>query len=159
MERGILRQQKHKRGWGEGWNLSGQMEIRWCQQKKDYFICKTFYINLMVTICYKSRAEIWNKKEETEKDIMQNQQTKMADRSTRKRKYRAARKERMLVLCSVTQSCPTPCDPTDWSPLGSSVWGILQARILEWVAIFHFSIITLNVNDRNSPNTHDGWME
>ena len=33
------------------------------------------------------------------------------------------------------QSCPTLCDPTDGSPLGSSVPGILQARILEWLAI------------------------
>ena len=33
------------------------------------------------------------------------------------------------------QSCPTLCDPIDSSPLGSSVSGILQARILEWVAI------------------------
>jgi len=31
--------------------------------------------------------------------------------------------------------CPTLCDPIDGSPLGSSVPGILQARILEWVAI------------------------
>ena len=35
----------------------------------------------------------------------------------------------------VTQSCPTLCDPMDCSPPGSSVRGILQARILEWVAI------------------------
>ena len=33
------------------------------------------------------------------------------------------------------QSCPTLCDPTDSSPPGSAVPGILQARILEWVAI------------------------
>ena len=33
------------------------------------------------------------------------------------------------------QSCPTPCDPTDSSPPGSPVPGILQARTLEWVAI------------------------
>ena len=33
------------------------------------------------------------------------------------------------------QSCPTLCDPIDGSPLGSYVPGILQARILEWVAI------------------------
>ena len=33
------------------------------------------------------------------------------------------------------QSCPTLCDPIDGSPLGSSVPGSLQARILEWVAI------------------------
>ena len=36
---------------------------------------------------------------------------------------------------SVTQSCPTLCDPKDGSPPGSPVPGILQARILEWVAI------------------------
>ena len=30
------------------------------------------------------------------------------------------------------QSCPTLCDPVDGSPLGSSVPGILQARILAW---------------------------
>ena len=39
----------------------------------------------------------------------------------------------LLVL--VTQSCPTLCDPMDCSPPGSAVHGILQARILEWVAI------------------------
>ena len=35
----------------------------------------------------------------------------------------------------VTQSCPTLCDPTDCSPPGFSVHGILQARILECIAI------------------------
>ena len=35
----------------------------------------------------------------------------------------------------VAQSCLTLCDPMDCSPLDSSVCGILQARILEWVAI------------------------
>ena len=33
------------------------------------------------------------------------------------------------------QSCPTLCDPVDGSPSGSTVPGILQARILEWGAI------------------------
>ena len=33
------------------------------------------------------------------------------------------------------QSCPTLCNPIDGSPRGSSVPGILQARILKWVAI------------------------
>ena len=33
------------------------------------------------------------------------------------------------------QSCPTLCDPIDGSPPGSPIPGILQARILEWVAI------------------------
>ena len=35
----------------------------------------------------------------------------------------------------VAQSCPTLCDPTDCGPPGSSVRGILQARILEWAAM------------------------
>ena len=35
----------------------------------------------------------------------------------------------------VAQSCPTLCDPVDCSPLGSSVHGILQAGIVEWVAM------------------------
>ena len=38
-----------------------------------------------------------------------------------------------LLLCA--QSCPTLCNPVDCSPPGSSVHGILQARMLEWVAI------------------------
>ena len=33
------------------------------------------------------------------------------------------------------QSCPTLCDPTEGSPPGSPVPGILQARTPEWVAI------------------------
>ena len=39
----------------------------------------------------------------------------------------------MCVL--VAQSCPTLCGPMDCSLPGSSVHGILQARILEWIAI------------------------
>ena len=35
----------------------------------------------------------------------------------------------------VAQSCPTLYNPMDCSPPGSSVHGILQARILEWAAI------------------------
>ena len=35
----------------------------------------------------------------------------------------------------VTPLCSTLCDPVDHSPPGSSVHGILQARILEWVAL------------------------
>ena len=39
------------------------------------------------------------------------------------------------VGAPLLQSCLTLCNPMDCSPLGSSVHGILQARILEWVAI------------------------
>ena len=41
-----------------------------------------------------------------------------------------------VCLSLVTKSWPILCDPMDCSPPGSSVHGILQARILEWVAIF-----------------------
>ena len=47
-----------------------------------------------------------------------------------------------VTICSdfaaaakLLQSCPTLCDPTDGSPPGSAIPGILQARTLEWVAI------------------------
>ena len=42
------------------------------------------------------------------------------------------------IACAVflvAQLCPTLCDPMDCSPPGSSVHGILQARILEWAAV------------------------
>ena len=48
----------------------------------------------------------------------------------------------------VAQSCPTPSDPMDCSPPGSSVHGIFQARVLEWGAIafsdllFRFQLIS-----------------
>ena len=35
----------------------------------------------------------------------------------------------------VTQSCPTLCDPMDWSLPGSSVHGIFRAIVLEWIVI------------------------
>ena len=40
-----------------------------------------------------------------------------------------------MCVCSVTQLCPTLCSSMDYSLPGSSVHGILQARIVEWVAI------------------------
>ena len=40
-----------------------------------------------------------------------------------------------LFAAKSLQSCPTLCDPTDGSPPGSPVPGILQARTLQWVAI------------------------
>ena len=40
-----------------------------------------------------------------------------------------------MCVCSITQSCPTLCDPLDCGLPGSAVHGIFQARILEWAAI------------------------
>ena len=47
----------------------------------------------------------------------------------------------------VAQLCPTLCDPIDCGLPGSSVHGILQARILEWLAI-SFSTLYVNVVKR-----------
>ena len=39
------------------------------------------------------------------------------------------------AAAKLLQLCPTLCDPLDGSPPGSSIPGILKARVLEWVAI------------------------
>ena len=51
-------------------------------------------------------------------------------------------------ICWCVQSWPTLCDPMDYSSPGSSVHGLLQARILEWVAIF-FSKVLLSHLKKN----------
>ena len=42
---------------------------------------------------------------------------------------------RIVVVVLVAQSCPTLCNPVDYRLPGSSVYGILQVRILEWIVI------------------------
>ena len=49
--------------------------------------------------------------------------------------YLTYMKSAAAAVAKSLPSCLTLCDPIDGSPLGSSVPGILQARILEWVAI------------------------
>jgi len=46
------------------------------------------------------------------------------------------KKNKPAAAAKLLQSCPTLCDRIDSSPPGSPVPGILQARTLEWVAIF-----------------------
>ena len=53
----------------------------------------------------------------------------------------------MKSKVSVAQSCPTLCNPMDCSPPGSSIHGIFQASVLEWVAI------PLNI-----PMNTQGWF-
>ena len=48
------------------------------------------------------------------------------------------------------KSCVTLCDPMDSSPTGSSVHGILQVRILEWVAI--------SFSRESSPSRFQTWV-
>ena len=45
----------------------------------------------------------------------------------------------LLLFWVHAQSYLTVCDPMDWGPAGSSVYGIRQARILEWVAMLSSS--------------------
>ena len=51
--------------------------------------------------------------------------------------YPNTKQKKIFLMCNAKslQSCPTLCDPIDSSPPGSPVPGILQARMLEWVAI------------------------
>ena len=52
-----------------------------------------------------------------------------------KRHLLLGRKAMTNLESEVAQSCPTLCNPVDCSPPSSSVHGILQARVPEWVAI------------------------
>ena len=49
------------------------------------------------------------------------------------------------------QSCLTLCDPIDGSPPGSTVPGILQARVLEWVAIANCLLAALSRQKQKLP--------
>ena len=60
------------------------------------------------------------------------------------------------VLCLVVQSCPRLCDPMGYSPPVSSVHGIFQAKILEWVAI-SFSRGSSQPRDRTQVSHIAGW--
>ena len=51
---------------------------------------------------------------------------------------------KLVQVLLIAQLCPTLCDPVDCSLPGASVHGILQARILEWVAMIFSKGIFLN---------------
>ena len=61
------------------------------------------------------------------------------------------------VLCSVAQSCLTPGGPLDCSLPSPSVYGILQASILEWVAI-SFSRGSSGPRDETWVSCTAGWV-
>ena len=52
----------------------------------------------------------------------------------------------------VAQSCLTLSDPMDYSPPGSSVHGIFQARVLEWGAIAFSNAMLLHPKKNNDNN-------
>ena len=53
-------------------------------------------------------------------------------------------RSKMMWCAESLQSCPTLCNTMNYSLSGFSVHGILQARILEWVAISFSNILRLN---------------
>ena len=56
------------------------------------------------------------------------------------------------VLAELLQLCLTLCDPMDYNPPGSSVHGILQTRILEWLAMLSLGILpTRGLNQSLTP--------
>ena len=61
--------------------------------------------------------------------------------TTSRRKWR---KTTAAAAAKSLQSCPTLCDPIDGSPPGSPIPGTLQARILEWVAVYIYNGILLS---------------
>ena len=69
--------------------------------------------------------------------VPQGCQNKLLQCRWQKNKHTKRKKNRKFsqVLEAVLQSCPTLCNTMDGSLPGSSVHGILQARILEWVAV------------------------
>ena len=62
-------------------------------------------------------------------DRLESNGPKAADKST------SARPRSSVCVCLVTWSCPTLCNPKGYSSSGFSVLGILQGRMLEWLAI------------------------
>ena len=60
---------------------------------------------------------------------------------------------RPVAAAKSLQSCPTLCDPIDGSLLGTPVPGILQARTLEWVAIFFSSAWKWKVKVKSPSHT------
>ena len=76
------------------------------------------------------------KKERREGGKKEGKKKREKERKEEREKGRKeGRKEGRKKESEIARSCPTLCDPVDCSPPGSSVHGILQARILEWVAI------------------------
>ena len=81
---------------------------------KPFFHIYTFFYSI------RSRKNSWNFKANSKLSVWQQPPDNLRNE---------------VKWSEVTQLCPTLCDPVDCSPPGSSVHGILQARVLEWVTI------------------------
>ena len=82
-----------------------------------------------------SRKDIMLNQVDKIKDKIAAQQNKIDNLQAQLSKSNAKNKTLTATIARMQKECPTLCDPIDDSPPGSSVPRILQARILEWVAI------------------------
>ena len=104
-------------------------------------------IVMMLCLLFKNLM-FWTLNNDTDQPICRagiEMQTQRTDMQTQWAKERVGRTGRFgltyihtaaAAAAKSLQSCPTLCNPIDRSPPGSSVPGILQARTLEWIAIF-----------------------
>ena len=76
-------------------------------------------------------AKVGTIKDKNDMDLTEAEDIKKRWQEYTGKKKKRRKKERKKIA----QSCPTLCDPMDCSLPGSSVHGIFQARVLEWVAI------------------------
>ena len=113
--------------------LQDDLRKNWCNNNRDKVHTKCNVWNHPETIL---QTSLW-------KHFLQNQSMVPKRLGTAALEY----------LCMCAQSCQTLCDPMDYSLPGSSVHGISQARILEWVAI-SFSRETSHPRDW----THISWI-
>ena len=101
------------RHWGVRWNPRKDWDIFWCELNS--------HLKLIMPLSYLSShrfgSHTW---------------LRLAHRAVSSSSFPFSY-IRSLLWCA--QSCPTLCNPMDCSPPGSSVHGILHARLLEWVAI------------------------
>ena len=91
-------------------------------------------MELKITIWYLSQNRIFTKSKSTSPQNINHKGTKQ---QSERHIFNQVIKVNITSKSEseVAQSCPILCDPMDCSPPGSSVHGILQARILEWVAM------------------------
>ena len=107
-----------------------QRTVLWAQQGK-----KRVVLTYSITACRRATGKLRTTQEPgqargdgLEGGVVGRVGERLEGKGVRRRGY-------TYVLCSVAQSCPTLCNPMDCSLPGSSVHGILRARILEYAAI------------------------
>ena len=107
------------------------LTAKWTWQKEEY-------INLimLLLLSHFSRVRLCDPIDGSPPGNRRYRRKKTEERKNCKNKMNWAYKPIAAAAAKSLQSCPTLCNPIDGSPPGCPVPGILQARTLEWVAIF-----------------------